>query len=254
MKKLLIARVPPSAGARVVAKALNVRRVRPQIVNKFTHSLVVNWGTTAVASRGNQRVINHPQSVYKAVDKKVCLQLLKAAGVPCLEFTTNGQALREAYPKSILVARTLTKASGGKGIVIVRPGEAIVSAPLYTKYEKKRAEFRVHVGPGEFYHIQQKRRKTSATMDEDQKLVRSHDNGWVLCENAVNITAPERESLKTLAKAAIAALGLDFGAVDILQRKKSGAFVVCEINTAPGVEATGTRAHYATAFNALRNA
>lgn len=64
--------------------------------------------------------------------------------------------------------------------------------------------------------------------------VRSYDGGWRL---SYGPSAQEhvRQSLRNAAKAAVAALGLDFGAVDVALLQ-GGGVVVWEVNKAPGLE------------------
>jgi Glutathione synthase/Ribosomal protein S6 modification enzyme (glutaminyl transferase) len=70
--------------------------------------------------------------------------------------------------------------------------------------------------------------------------VRSWDGGWMISYQGVT------EPVRSLAKAAVAALGLDFGAVDI-GRKEDGSLIVLEVNRAPGLEG-GTIDAYANAI------
>jgi len=50
-----------------------------------------------------------------------------------------------------------------------------------------------------------------------------------------------------VALAAVSALGLDFGAVDIIYNEHENQYYVLEVNTAPGLEGT-TVEKYAEAF------
>jgi Fe-S cluster assembly iron-binding protein IscA len=82
--------------------------------------------------------------------------------------------------------------------------------------------------------------------------IRSHDNGWVFCREGVELPSKVKEA----AIEAVAALNLDFGAVDLAISKK-GSVCVFEVNTAPGIEGT-TVTNYAKAISAylkqLKNA
>jgi glutathione synthase/RimK-type ligase-like ATP-grasp enzyme len=68
----------------------------------------------------------------------------------------------------------------------------------------------------------------------------------VYARNAIKIPDETRDRLYSLATLTIGALGLDFGAVDIL-RTPDEVFKVIEVNTAPGVEGT-TLQRYVDAF------
>lgn len=77
--------------------------------------------------------------------------------------------------------------------------------------------------------------------------IRSYDGGWKINYDHFESTRPMRD----LAHAAVAALDLQFGAVDI-GRTLEGAFVVLEVNRAPGLEG-GTVTSYATAIRGWLN-
>ena len=64
--------------------------------------------------------------------------------------------------------------------------------------------------------------------------VRNHENGWVYCRDDLDVPA----SVFSDATSAVAALGLDFGAVDIIWNQNQARSYVLEVNTAPGLEGT----------------
>lgn len=130
----------------------------------------------------------------------------------------------------IVFARTNLSGHSGAGIVIAENPNQLVAAPLYVKYVKKLQEFRVHVAFGRVIDVQEKRRSSAAT--DINSRIRSHDNGWVFCRD--NIRQPT--GLGEIAVQAAAAVGLDFGAVDIIYNQRQNQLYVLEINTAPGLE------------------
>ncbi len=83
--------------------------------------------------------------------------------------------------------------------------------------------------------------------DYNKRIIRSHDNGWVLCKN--NITS--RPEVIDVALAAVEALELDFAAVDILWSDEHGPTVL-ECNTAPGMDGSTVTA-YANEFRRIYN-
>lgn len=70
--------------------------------------------------------------------------------------------------------------------------------------------------------------------------IRSYDAGWRIHYGGI------RQDHRNIAHAAVKALGLDFGAVDIGERA-DGSLIVLEVNRAPGLEG-GTISAYASAI------
>jgi len=202
---------------------------------------VVNWGNPTTFNCAHEvRVINNPLHVRHASNKLVALQIMQNAAVRVPEFVTAVPA------KGMWLARTVLTGSCGDGIVVVREkDENKVVAPLYTKYIKKSDELRIHVAFGKAIFVQFKKRQSGAEQTADQKLIRNHDNGWVFCPRPL-ADAPNDSVAQALL--AVAALQLDFGAVDIVINKDDGLPYVLEINTAPGIESPTLAEAYKTAF------
>jgi glutathione synthase/RimK-type ligase-like ATP-grasp enzyme len=233
----------PSEGAQTIRNLLsdNAKLSRLNPVPKQYHT-VINWGnpTGFTSGAGQIPCFNHPAAVAKAINKIVALQALQEGYVRVPEFTTK---LEEA--KDIWFARTTITGSAGAGIRVVRKGEEIPEAPLYTRYIKKEEEWRVHVAFGQVIFAQIKLRQNGSEQDKDQKLIRNHDNGWVFGPRPIEDlpTDSAEQAIK-----AVAALSLDFGAVDLVIGKKDNLAYVLEINTAPGIESEGLKAAYKSAF------
>jgi glutathione synthase/RimK-type ligase-like ATP-grasp enzyme len=81
---------------------------------------------------------------------------------------------------------------------------------------------------------------------ERNNYIKNLSNGWVYCRDGIEIP----DSIINTAKDAVRALGLDFGAVDILFRKNVP--YVLEINTAPGLVGT-TLSRYIYHFKHLKD-
>lgn len=75
--------------------------------------------------------------------------------------------------------------------------------------------------------------------------MRNHANGFIFAHEGVDIP----DDVKELAVGAVAALDLDFGAVDLIQTKM-GKWYVLEVNTACGLAGT-TLKKYAEQFRNL---
>lgn len=256
--KKVLARVairPPvrlSNGAKTLKQALGVMAmvVRSNPIPR-QYTSVINWGNSTDLSF-NGRVFNPPTAVARAANKLTAFTAMQAAGVPIPEFSTT---VPERTTKTVIwLARTSLTGSSGEGIVVVRPEDEFPRAPLYVRYIRKDVEYRIHVAFGQAIFLQQKKRRMEGEQTEDQKLIRNYDNGWVFCpitDEDVEGTpmADKLVAARAAAVNAVAACGLDFGAVDlVLDRNNNHAPMVLEINTAPGLSSPGLIQAYADAF------
>lgn len=224
-------------------------RVKPDgNYRPFNSHVIINWGNSSMPQSwdGNRITLNKPSAVTIASNKLKTLQTLDNMDIPVPDWTTDKHDVTEWLEEGYTVlARTKLNAHSGEGILILRPNDIdwIVEAPLYVKYKKKRNEYRVHVFNGTVLSVQEKRRDREFERDADQSLVRSHANGWVFCRE--NVVYDDR--LIEIATKAIDALGLDFGAVDIIYNEREDAYYVLEVNTAPGLSGQ-TLQEYTDAF------
>lgn len=213
--------------------------------------LVVNWGHSSSPYWGghispNSRLLNHWSAVSTAVNKLKAFQLFKEKNVPTPEWTTSRQKAEEWLAAGrVVICRTLLSAMEGKGIVVATTPAELVDAPLYTKLFPKDKEYRVHVFKGEVIDYVQKKLRSDAPKDRS-KYIRNTANGWIFARSGVGVPNAAVEA----AKGAIAALSLDFGAVD-LAINQTGKVVIFEVNTAPGLEGT-TVTKYADAIKTYK--
>jgi glutathione synthase/RimK-type ligase-like ATP-grasp enzyme len=148
--------------------------------------------------------------------------------------------------KRVFCRMTLT-GSGGEGIHIARKPTELVNCHLYVEGIPKAEEYRIHVLHNKVVDVQEKRAKNGASKDEGWNAeIRNHQYGWVFVREGVN---PPKAALQEAIKA-VAALGLDFGAVDLAIDKRDKKPKVFEVNTSPGLEGT-TLDNYANAFTEL---
>lgn len=220
----------PSNGAKALASLAGFKRLRTGKGVK-AGDIVVNWGSSQQYEVNWPELLNPPDAVKVASNKTMAFDHMTNAGVSTVAWTTDKLQARlwQKENGSTIVARQKLTGHSGEGIIIVEPGEEVPDAPLYTKYIFKEKEYRVHVCNGVAIDTQRK------IKDPDREVVtwkvRSHANGFIFARNGI-VADDARDQL---AVAACQSLGLDFGAVDIIQDKK-GAYYVLEINTAPGLE------------------
>ena len=238
-----------SRSAKALADALDARLVFPnRRYRPRGDHVIINWGfggevRWSVGMPTGARLVNSPSAVSVASAKLRTFQRFDEGGVATVPFTPDKAVARGWLDAGhSVVARTLTRASGGRGIVLVDPGGDLPPAPLYTRYVKRRAEYRVHAMNGEVFDFTQKKRTYAE--DEVDWCIRNHDRGWIFARLGVELP----RAIPPLAVQAVASAGLDFGAVDVLDRsERSGGPLVLEINTACGLEGT-TLERYARAI------
>jgi glutathione synthase/RimK-type ligase-like ATP-grasp enzyme len=257
-----------SESGKALALSLGVKRLR-HTNSRYVPSVrkvVINWGASndriAALIGSAAWVINHPDNVETAQDKVRCFEKLYAESVNIPDFTTDKGIAQEWLDSGdSVVCRALTRASAGRGITIVRPAptpdelgefeeavtqEPLPNVPLYVKYIKKQDEYRVHIVQNRAIDVAQKRRNTDVADADVNWKIRTHDNGFVYCREDLEVP----DSVKEEALKAVEAVGLSFGAVDVIYNRHRGQAYVLEINTAPGLTGT-TLERYTEALKEL---
>ena len=166
-------------------------------------------------------------------DKLFQYEWFRATEVPALSFTTSVKECEQWLKEGQTVfARTLTRASEGKGIVVLEGEQVpVVPARVYTLYRKKKKEFRVHIFKDRVVHVLEKRKKKEFNGEVNTKI-RNTANGYVFCsENVV-----EPEGIRELALKAAKVTNSDFKGVDIGFNEKLNELFVIEVNSCPGIE------------------
>lgn len=236
-------RTHATPGGRAIASELGARitRRRDSRFRADSAAAIINWGSTNAPDLPT--VINSSRSVLTAVDKELLRGLLSATeGVRVPKRLDLMQAQQKLLDGKRIVARSLLRASGGRGMAVVHPGEHIpervdgVPVKAYYEYIPKSKEYRVHCASGYgIFHIQQKRRRQTVDGGGDvyDNEIRNAGNGWVYCHNEIQEIPSE---VLHQGWAGFEASGLDFGAVDVIYMQRRNRAWVLEINTAPGLE------------------
>lgn len=241
----------PSNGANALTRSLSIKKLhvsrsawRPRVGDK-----VINWGCSTLPNFAPATVINQPEAVAINVNKLSFFTRQQEAqanlhiGSRVPEYTTDRAVAATWFDRedAKVVCRTLLTSHSGNGIIIAESENELVRAPLYTRYVKKQAEYRVHIVGGNIIDVQRKIRDPER--EPTDWNVRSHANGFIFVRNDVELPA----DAETQALRAFRASGLDFGAIDVVFNARSGLATVLEINTAPGLTGT-TVENYARAF------
>jgi len=224
-------------------------RYRPKI-----NDVLINWGAHTIP--GNLRdmhIINDPEYTRVVADKGLYASKIDYNAFRSIEFTNNPVTADTWQLQGFtVVARTILNGHEGHGIKIIKPNDQMINAPLYSKYQPKDREYRVHVVDGKAIKVQRKLRPTDLGPAGDGIfMVRNTANGFRFC---TVVDCPE--DVKTQAINACKHFNLDFGGVDMVYKEArrlvdAKAYVV-EINSAPGIEGTTVDA-YATALTELAN-
>ena len=161
-------------------------------------------------------------------------QWFQQQGLSALEFTTSRETVAEWLEEGHTVfGRQLLNSSCGKGIVVLEQEQAgyFPLCPVYTKYKKKKREFRVHVFRNKVVMVCEKKRKSDFQGERDTKI-RNLANGYVFVQNVQN----EPPGLRELALRAAQVCQSDFRGVDIGYNEKNNDLFVIEVNSAPGIQ------------------
>ena len=142
-----------------------------------------------------------------------------------------------------IFGRRILNGSCGQGIVVIEPPTDpsqewwLPYCPVYTKYKKKKREFRVHVFKDQVVAIKEKKRRKDYEGQRETKI-RNLANGYVFC------TAEQvPDGLKELALAASGAVSSDFKGVDVGYNERNNELFIIEVNSAPGIQGSNINAY-----------
>lgn len=229
-----------SRSAKELAEALG-GKVLKHVGSKYrphAGDVVINWGSGNFGNFRPATTLN--ADVADASCKLASFKAFKEGDVRVPDFTED--KAEAARWDGTVVCRTVLRGHSGVGIVIAERPEELVKAPLYTKYVKKKDEYRVHVLRGNSFFIQRKARKLE--VENPNWKVRNLEGGFVFAEVSKK-DVPNDVVVQAIR--AIDALNLDFGGVDVIWNENEGKAYVLEVNTACGLEER-TANHYRDAL------
>lgn len=237
-----------SASAKALAESLGIKRQKRE-GGPIRTEVFINWGSPSV----KRDVVLYGKMVYLNMDENVSWASNKLETFKRLDGHCPIPPWTESVPEAAkwldegatVVCRTVLNGNSGQGIVLATNREELVPAPLYTKYIKKKEEYRVHVFQGKAIMLQRKARKKDVPDDQVNWQIRNHGNGFIFAHKDV-VVPPDGISS---AIRAVECLGLDFGAVDLMANALGQCYVL-EVNTAPGLEGE-TLTRYVEAFKEL---
>ena len=246
-----------SASAVALSAALGIKRIKTE-GSKFKgneNKIVINWGASSLPEEvKNCTVINSEEAVSIAADKLKFFEAVEGK-VQVPEFTTDVKVAREwAVEGKIVVARTKLNGHSGEGIYILEDLGSFDSHyhgdfKLYVKYIPKKEEYRIHVVDGVVIDSRRKALSNDFIKEHVNWKIRSHQNGFIFAKDGFDV--PEEVLEQSIL--AVSAIGLDFGAVDVIWNNFYKKAYVLEVNTAPGLEGSSVD-NYKEAFEKLYEA
>lgn len=238
-----------SESSKALATGLGIKRAK-RVGALLKTDTLINWGSSSIDREiETTLILNEPEAVAIASNKLETFKILdKVVAIP-LFTESREEALKWLAEGATVVARTVLTGHSGKGIVIVNPddnNDELPMAKLYTKYIPKTEEYRIHVVNGKIIHSQRKARNKDVPDDQVNWKVRNHSNGFIFAHFGIAVNDKGEQA----AISAVKALGLDFGAVDLIYNRVKNMFYVLEVNTACGLEGE-TLKRYVQAFKEL---
>lgn len=264
-----------SKSARAIAQSIhksgyNVKVLLPPAKSKWkpaNGTVVINWGNASIdrhpaiqKTEKSLYILNHPDAVNTFSNKLLTFNAAVTRGLEDFipPYTTR---MQEAAGWPMTVCRTVLRGHSGEGIVIAEGGKGMQESPLYTRYLKKKSEWRLHfvnMGKGKtFFFLQQKKRNRDIPDERVNWKVRNYDNGFIYAVNGIDEVPP---TLLNEVKRKVQHLTegvLDFGSADLIFTSKDNPegyqskFVLLEVNTACGLESPTLLEFYREALEQL---
>lgn len=198
-------------------------------------SVIINWGlrdtalkrlTDAIPADQLKPVLNAKIDI--AGSKVATFRALDRAGINHPYVYSCAQEAQESGDVYLARKDNLMQ---GRGIVYCEPGSAAPIADFYVRYILRRREVRIHVWNGKVIITQRK------DISPDQKICNRGAGARFIVYPLGGYIGPQNAiQANEMAVAAVKAVGLDFGAVDILYGENRKLYIL-EINTAPAIEA-----------------
>lgn len=201
---------------------------------------IIRWGSrVGPGLEVTCRVLNSVDSIERASQKLESLELLREAGIPVPDFDTDPERLLERANYPILGRRLQHARATDVVLCLQRRDYTRRPRDYYVAYIPTNREYRLHVAGGEVIRVQGKYLDVS---EDYLPWIRNFQTGHRFRAPRRRLHSARLES----AVGAVEALGLDFGAVDLIVAD-DGSHYVLEVNTSPSCSPR-TGAAYVNAF------
>jgi hypothetical protein len=218
------------------------------VLRKSTPSCVINLGTTGeISFKG--KVVNPKEMVQSASNKKQARIAFQEAGVPAPKLFLRGRDVTQA---DLPVIGRTSYHKKGEGLWLCKTLTEIqraccAGATHFLEFIPKAREYRVHTfckkaafgkegrGIEDFVSVKLVEKVWQGdTKPDPNQIQKNHEFGWVFLGQQ-NRREEELDVVRYSAKQAIAALGLDFGAVDVMYKVRDKRPYVLEVNSTPSL-------------------
>ena len=132
--------------------------------------------------------------------------------------------------------RDVLRGSSGAGCRMVVNERSLQEAPLYTRYQNKKEEYRIHLYKNKTLEaiFDMQRKALKKDFPNPKWSIRNKKNGFIYARQDLDVPY----DVKVQADKCFKHTGLDFGAVDVIWNEDEKKAYVLEINTSPGLEGT----------------
>lgn len=233
-----------------------------RVVRYQNPDVIINWGGGTTIPVYDSVIFNQPANIMLSSDKISAFRKLEEAGIS-VPYWDDISLWRNGFPQTwsntgfdIRFPVLVRKRYGKRGLGIeycesyLQVMRFLHTHDFVSEFIEKKYEFRVHVAFGEAVKLSQK--VFDPTKGKRyQNRVWNHKRGFVFKNPRDNVSPDLLERVKQFGIASIEAVGLDFGAVDIICNEDEVIFVL-ETNTAPGL-IQSTAVAYAMKFAQVIN-
>ena len=186
-----------SESVKNLKEAMGLRKIR-NTNSRFVGSRdkkVINYGSSNLPDEVMKcNVINRPNWVRSCSNKLYFFQHMSESyqGInPRLpEWTSNLEIVRQwIVGGHKVMARTVLQGHSGEGIVVLEMNkpmpEGLEDCRLFTKYVKKKDEYRVHIVDGEIIDFARKALHNDVEPSPERFLIRNYNNGFIYAREGV---------------------------------------------------------------------
>ena len=191
--------------------------------------LIIRWGNGGAAYSPNAEIFNSGNALVKSSDKIEMLKAFRLCAVPCPNYWLSSEFRHIHWP---VIVRGRYHWSG-KEFYEISNHDRLMRYADRNHYACSiidvKDEYRVFVFNGKVMEINKKSQEGEVSFQRNIRI-RNFDNGWIFRRGGFEVP----EGIRSAAKQALNAIGLDFGAADVYVDRQ-GVAGVFEINSAPSL-------------------